>query len=266
MEYLKFLLMGVAGGTLSGFLGIGGGILMVPLLIYFTDVGIKAATAISMMQIVFASFFGTIFSYFQKTIIFKYSTYFGLSSLLFSFLGSYLTRYIPNLAIKIIYLSAAIISFILFFFRSKLEKHNTLLSKNKFYLIIPVGAIAGFAAGLLGIGGGFMFVPALIFFFNLPIKIAIGTSLGAILINSIPGLIGKMISVKFDVLTGILVGIGSIAGARIGTYLHKRINPKITRIIFTLLLIIIIIRVIVDISFELFKKLYTSCLFIFLVI
>jgi len=213
MEYLKFLLIGVVGGTASGFFGIGGGIVMIPLLVYFVGIELKAATAMSMVQIVFSSISGTLFNYFQKTINFKYSAYFGLSAAAFSFLGSYLTKYIPILAIKIIYLFAVAASLILFFLRRKIEDKNLAGSEVRFYKIIPVGAIAGFTAGILGVGGGFLFVPALLFFCSLPIKIAVGTSLGAIIFVSIPGVIGKVISVDFDVVLAIAIGIGAVGGS-----------------------------------------------------
>ena len=119
MEYLKFLLIGIVGGTASGFFGIGGGIVMIPLLVYFVGVELKAATAMSMVQIVFSSISGTLFNYFQKTINFKYSAYFGVSAAAFSVLGSYLTKYLPNLAIKIIYLFAVTTALILFFLRTR---------------------------------------------------------------------------------------------------------------------------------------------------
>lgn len=246
MEYLKFLLIGVVGGTTSGFFGIGGGIVMIPLLVYFAGVELKAATAMSMVQIVFSSISGTLFNYFQKTINFKYSAYFGLSAAVFSFLGSYLTKYIPNLAIKIIYLFAVTASIILFFLRRKIEEKKLAGSEIKFYEIMPVGAAAGFTAGILGVGGGFLFVPALLFFCSLPMKIAVGTSLGAIIFVSIPGVIGKAISVDFDVVLAIVIGIGAVGGSKLGTYLNRKVNSKIIRIFFALLLLAMITRVLID--------------------
>jgi len=246
MEYLKFLLIGIVGGTASGFFGIGGGIIMIPLLVYLVGVELKAATAMSMVQIVFSSISGTLFNYFQKTINFKYSAYFGVSAAAFSFLGSYLTKYVPNLAIKIIYLFAVTAALILFFLRRKIENKNLAGSEVRFYKIMPVGAAAGFTAGLLGVGGGFIFVPALLFFCSLPIKIAVGTSLGAIIFVSIPGVIGKVISVDFDVVLAIAIGIGAVGGSKLGTYLNRKVNSKIIRIFFALLLLAMITRVAID--------------------
>jgi len=247
LQYITFILIGIIGGTVSGLMGIGGGTVIIPLLLYLSGIDIKAATAMSMVHIVFASISGTIFNYYQKTIIFKYSLYFGLSSMLFSFLGGYLTKYIPDLTIKIMYISALTVSFIILLLRSRITGHKTEPSKSDLYKIIPIGVVAGFMAGILGIGGGFLFVPALLFFMGLPMNIATGTSLGAIIFTSIPGLAGKILSVDFNILFGVIVGIGGIGGARLGTYLKRKISPAATRIIFILFFVVVFIRVIIDI-------------------
>jgi uncharacterized membrane protein YfcA len=165
----------------------------------------------------------------------------------FSFLGGYFTKFIPDLTIKIMYLAALTISFVMLLLRSRISEYKAGPTKKDIYKIIPIGAIAGFMAGILGIGGGFLFVPALLFFMGLPMNIATGTSLGAIIFTSIPGLIGKVISVDFNILFGVIVGIGGICGARLGTYLKTKISPKVTRIIFIIFFIVVFMRVIIDI-------------------
>jgi len=247
LEYITFLLIGMIGGTVSSLMGIGGGIVIIPLLLYISGVDIKTVTAISMVHNVFASISGTIFNYYQKTIIFRYSVYFGLSSMAFSFLGGYLTSFIPELTIKILYLAALTLSFVLLLLRSKITGHKVKPSKSDIYKIILIGVVAGFMAGLLGIGGGFLFVPALLFFTGLTMNLATGTSLGAIIFTSIPGLAGKLLSVDFNILFGLTVGLGAIGGARLGTYLKRKINHFITKIIFILFFIVSFAIVIIDI-------------------
>jgi uncharacterized membrane protein YfcA len=227
-------------------MGIGGGTIIIPMLVYISGVDIKEATAISMIHIMFASIAGTVFNYLQKTIIFKYALYFGISSMVFSFLGGYFTRRIPDLIIKILYLLVLTVSFVLLLLRSRITEHKVQASKRDIYKIIPISAVAGFMGGLLGIGGGFLFVPALLFFMGLPINLATGTSLGAIIFTSIPGLAGKLISVDFNILFGITVGIGGVGGARVGTYIKRKIKPIVVRIIFILFFIAVFTTVIID--------------------
>lgn len=258
MEYLKYIIIGVAGGTLSGLLGIGGGFLVIPALIYFTSTGAKQATAISMVQIFFASAFGTLFNYLKKTLMIKYALYFGIASMGFTFAGSYLTKYFSDASIKIIYICSVIFSLLLFILRPYIEKiwktpeHSKIgdneLDKKKLFKAIPLGMAAGFLGGVLGVGGGFLYVPLLVFFFNLPLKVAIGTSLMIILFNSIPGIIGKVLTLDFNYITALIIAVSSVAGARLGTYINQKVKPLIIRVIFVIMLLVIIGRVAFDLA------------------
>jgi len=183
---------------------------------------------------------------------------FGISSGITYFFGSYFTGYIPNNTIKIIYLCAVILALVLFLIKrnSKDSDRTTefaaklVLSKSAYVKIIPICLVAGFAFGVLGVGGGFLYVPLLVIMFNLPLKVAISTSLMIVLCNAIPGIIGKLLSIRFDIFIGIAVAIGAIVGSRIGTYLNKKMGTKIIRIIFTILLAVIIIKVGSDLCFN----------------
>lgn len=251
LEYLKFFSIGILGGIISGLLGIGGGVVILPILLYITGVEIKIATAISTVNVFFASSLGVFFSWRYKTINFRYALAFGLSSAATSFLGSYFTGLIPSLIIKIIYLASAILALVFFFcisrnnsFQHEIELATSKIPNRKDYFkIISISIFAGFIFGVIGVGGGFLYVPILIILFGLPIKVAIGTSLLIMLLNAIPGLIGKLLTVRFDIFIGLSVAIGAIGGARLGSYIHKKVKDNIIRIIFIVLLIIIIARV-----------------------
>ena len=251
-EYLKFFGIGLVTSSIVTLLGIGGGLIILPILIYFTDVGLKAATAISAVQVFFASSFGTFFNRLQKTINFRYATIFGISSGITYFFGSYFTKSIPENTIKVIYLCAVILALVLFYIKKSKNNNSAnelelaakrIPAKSDYFKIIPIALIAGFSFGVLGVGGGFLYVPLLILLFDLPLKIAIGTSLMIVLFNAVPGIIGKLLSIKFDIFLGVAVAVGAIIGSRIGTYINKKISEKIIKTIFTLLLVMIIARV-----------------------
>jgi len=250
LEYLKFFSIGILGGIISGLIGIGGGVIMVPILMYIMNFDAKTATAMSMVQVLFSSISGTIFNYFHKTIRVKYALYFGLSSMGFSFLGSFLTKYIDNFVIKIVYIIVAIAILVLFLVRKNDSREEIAYCNRRLFVIIPAGAVAGFIGGLLGLGGGFLFVPILVSFFCFPVKIAVGTSLMAVFLNSIPGVIGKIISVDFNVFFALLIGIGSIGGSRLGTYLNKKLSPKAIKTIFVIILATAMVRIIFDLLVE----------------
>jgi uncharacterized membrane protein YfcA len=254
MEYLEFFGIGVLGGIIAGFLGIGGGMLVLPILLYIANVEVKIATAISALQTFFASSFSTLFNYLQKTINIRFGLIFGLTSAVSYFLGSYFTKFIPSAAIKIVYICVSVLSIGLFYLKGKRGSHiekssiavNLIPDKRSYLKIIPISLVSGFVFGLLGIGGGALYVPLLVFIFGFPLKIAIGTSLMIIFFSSIFGVVGKMMVIRFDFFLGLAVAIGSIAGSRIGTYLNIKIKPKIIKITFIILLVITIIRVALD--------------------
>jgi len=258
MEYLKFFGIGILDGIIAGLLGIGGGVIILPILLYITNVEVKVATAISAVQVFFASSFGTLFNWLQKTINFRYALIFGISSGIPYFLGSYFTSYIPGNIIKIIYLAAVVLALVLFFVKrnSKGTNQNLVLAlkrvsiKIDYFKIIPIALVAGFAFGVLGVGGGFLYVPLLVILFDLPLKVAIGTSLMIVFCNAIPGIIGKLLSIRFDIFIGLAVAVGAIAGSRVGTYLNKKISARIIKIIFIILLAIIIARVVWDLYYS----------------
>lgn len=251
MEYLKFFGVGLLDGILAGLLGIGGGVLTIPILLYITNMEVKVTTAISVVQVFFASSFGTLFNYLQKTINFRYAAIFGLSSAITYFFGSYFTKYISDITIKIIYLFAVILAITLFFIKrnnkDSIDDNEVALklvpNKKAYIKIIPIALAAGFAFGILGVGGGFLYVPLLVLMFNFPLQIAIGTSLMIVFCNAVPGITGKLLAVRFDFLIGVSVALGAIAGSKIGTYINKKISTKIIKIIFVILLSIIIVRV-----------------------
>lgn len=251
MEYIKLILIGLAGGTVSGVLGLGGGVIMVPLLIYLVSLDVKTATAISMVQIFFASASGTLFNLLEKNIKVRIAVYFGLFSMAFSFLGSFLTKYIPDMTIKILYLIAVLASLSMFIIRSFVKRHIKQIEEDdrkKILKVIPLGAVAGFMGGLLGVGGGFLYVPVLVFFLGLPIKLAVGTSLMIILFNAVLGVIGKTLSVDFNWITALIISVGAVGGARLGTFIKQKIKPIYIQITFMLVLLAIIVRVILDLT------------------
>jgi len=249
IRYLEFFGIGLATASLVTLLGIGGGLIMIPVLIYFTDIGVKAATAISAVKIFFSSAFGTIFNWLQKTINFRYAVIFGLSSVISKFIGSYFTDAVPELWIKVIYLASVMLALVLLYVKRNDSRPGDLKagagkvpSRSDYLKIIPIAVVSGLIFGVLGVGGGFMYVPLLVLLFDLPLKVATSTSLMIILINAVPGVVGKVLSTEFDIYLGLAVAAGAIIGSKIGTMINMKISEKAIKIIFTILLVVIIAR------------------------
>ncbi len=102
--------------------------------------------------------------------------------------------------------------------------------------LLATGAIAGFLSGFIGVGGGFIIVPLLMWLFNFSFKDASGASLMALCILAVPGIITHGLYGHIDYLRGLMIVIGSIPGAFIGTALLKHVHERTLRIAFGFLL------------------------------
>ena len=95
-----------------------------------------------------------------------------------------------------------------------------------------IGLITGVCAGYVGVGGGFLMVPLMTSWLNLPMKKASGTSIIAIIILAIPGVIGQMMLGHVDYLAGIMLAAGSIPGATLGAKLVPHMKERHLRFLF----------------------------------
>jgi uncharacterized membrane protein YfcA len=229
-------------GVVLGLVGAGGSILAVPVLIYLFKVPVHTATIYSLFIVGVSSFFGTIGYvknglYSFKTIIFfgipsVVSIYFTrthivhrLPDVLFTMGGSTITKDIGTMMLFAILMILASYSMIR---KSTVIQQDNYKETKKFrYLFILIlGLIVGFIAGLLGAGGGFMMIPALVVLANLPMKMAIGTSLTIICINSSIGFFGDLLYCTFPIDWHFLAifTVISIIGILLGTQLSKYIS------------------------------------------
>lgn len=104
--------------------------------------------------------------------------------------------------------------------------------KIKTFLVIVEGMLIGFLTGLVGAGGGFLIIPALVFLTGLPFKTAVGTSLFIIAINSLMGFLGDVMNYNMDWVFLLSITSLAVIGILIGNKLQKRISPIRLRIAF----------------------------------
>jgi uncharacterized protein len=235
MDYIGYLAASLIGISL-GLIGGGGSILTVPILVYLFAVKPEQATSYSLFIVGITALFGAIRHYKMGNLQIKSGLYFAISSILsLLFIRKIVLPKIPttlfivgnfeitkNILIMVVFallMVAASASMII-----KTKENNNPTDTNYLHLSI-IGFLVGLVTGFLGAGGGFLIIPALIFFAGLPMKKAVGTSLLIIFINSLIGFGG-------DVLNGVilnyqlLVPLSAIAiiGMFIGTALSKKID------------------------------------------
>lgn len=242
MDYFTPIAIGFLAGYLSGQFGIGGGFLMQPALrlIIGTPALISLGTPIPV--IVVAATTGT-YNYFRSGFVdLKMAAYLAVFGLVGSVLGSLATAFIEGdllLFITALVLMLTSSRFILGGGQKQTteKKVSRVECEAGFNVaVIGVGIVAGFLAGLLGLGGGFLLVPALTFIFNKDIKTALGTSLLVIIAYSIPASITHYLLGHVNLLLAMLLVIGIIPGAYIGSRVAIGLPEHILRRLFGIFL------------------------------
>lgn len=236
-------LIGVFGalliGVVLGLIGAGGSILTVPIFVYVLDVKPVLATAYSLFVVGIAALFGIIKN--AKGNLVEYKT--GFVFAIPAFIGVYIARrflldLIPNVIFKVgdfsltkdmgIMMFFALIMILASYFMIKDQKEQNINKKfsNNIYILIIEGFIVGVLTGIVGAGGGFIIIPALVLFAGLPMKNAIGTSLMIIAIKSLFGFIGDLQNINIIIDWLLLGGFTflSIIGISIGLYFNKFIE------------------------------------------
>jgi len=225
-------------GLILGLIGGGGSILTVPLLVYLLGYNPIVATAYSLFIVGSSSLVGTIQKHRKKMVDFKT----GLAFSFPSFLAVYLSRryLVPNLPDTLfnvgdftltkemtIMTFFAIVMLLASFSMIKTKKiEPDALKPQEYYKTFLQGIVIGVVTGVIGAGGGFLYVPALVHWANLPMKKAVGTSLVIVMINSLIGFTGDLHTIKVDWLFLLTFSLLTILGILIGGWLSKYVSGK----------------------------------------
>jgi uncharacterized protein len=230
------LILSAVIGLSLGLIGGGGSILTVPILVYFLGVGPHEAVVMSLAVVGATSLFGSYLHYRADNVDLKGGVLFGSAGIIGALLGSPLTRFVSP---EILLLSFGVLMLVVsasMIWRKRQSVDATARAPHRLRAILA-GLGVGVLTGFLGVGGGFLIVPALVFFGGLSIKRAIGTSLFVIFLNCVAGLIGHLGQGVFDwVLTATVMGL-AVAGAIVGTMLSHRIAAHRLQRIFAVLVL-----------------------------
>lgn len=224
---LGLLLSGLIGLSL-GLIGGGGSIITVPLLVYVIGVAPHEAIPMSLAVVGATSVVGAGLHHRDDRVVWRTALIFGASGIVGAFFGSRLTYLVDPRTLLLIFASLMLVVAALMLVRTdRVERetdHRAVLWK-----AIAAGACVGVLTGFLGVGGGFLIVPALMLFGHLRVKEAIGTSLVVIAINCGAGLVGHLRFGALNIPLTALVGTFAISGALFGTLIAGRTSPATLR-------------------------------------
>lgn len=235
--YIASLLIGISLGLIGG----GGSILTVPVMVYLFGLQPLLATSYSLFVVGSTSLIGA-FDNFRKGLVnVKAALLFGASSIVTVFLTrKYLVPVIPKNIFTIgdVTITEPLLTMILFAVLMLLASISMIRNKKiateekecrdcvRFSKLVIYGIIIGLVTGLLGAGGGFLLIPALVLLLKLPMKKAIGTSLLIISLNSLVGFAGDLGHFSIDWIFLFKITAIAIAGIFIGGVLNKKIRAE----------------------------------------
>lgn len=228
-------------GVILGILGGGGSILSIPILVYLLQVDVVMASAYSLFIVGTTSLVGAIPKYKKHLVNLRTGFFFGLPSIVTIFCtrrwivpaipeivwqteSFTLTKRILILGVFAVLMILASISMI----RGRKEMTND-NHRFRVVLVIIEGIIIGFLTGLVGAGGGFLIIPALVLLTKLPFKTAVGTSLFIIAINSLVGFLGDVLNYSMDWKFLLSITALSVIGILIGDRISKKIPAATLR-------------------------------------
>ncbi len=220
--YIGLILSALIGLSL-GLIGGGGSILTVPILVYFLGVQTREAVGMSLAVVGATSIFGAFLHYRKNNVNFSSGMLFGISGIFGAFLGSPLTHLVSPTLLMLIFAALMFVVAISMLWRRRNAEDDTIHETNRTKAILA-GFGVGSLTGFLGVGGGFLIVPALVFFGGLPMKQAIGTSLSVIALNCAAGILGHLSYGLFDFKITLMVTILAVFGAVFGTLLSQKIS------------------------------------------
>jgi uncharacterized membrane protein YfcA len=218
--------LAVTIGVSLGVLGSGGSIVTLPVLVYIAAVPTKEAVGMSMAVVGATSLSGALIHLRRGNVALSAALMFSATGMVGAFVGSTATHLVPK---RILLLSFAV----LMVAAGSLMLRTTELANRKSSCSVPrclaVGFVVGILTGFLGVGGGFLIVPALIFSAGIDTRLAGGTSLAVIALNSAAGFLGQLRYTRMD--WGLLAQFLSFALVGIfgGTTIAYRLHEKILR-------------------------------------
>ncbi|WP_456403420.1 sulfite exporter TauE/SafE family protein [Hydrogenimonas sp.] len=222
---MELLLTGVVIGTLSGFFGIGGGTILVPVLIMM-GYDIKSAVGISVMQMVFSSLYGSWINHRKGFLNLREGMVIGFGGFAGALGSGWLVSAVDEIVLESMFL--AVIGFALYrFFRApeytEPESDGHDLSP---LVLAGTGAVIGLFSISMGIGGSILLTPILVGLLHYPLKKAVSAGLFFVVFSSVSGFISLSLAGQVDYLHGFIVGIASLAGVYGGIHLASLTGHK----------------------------------------
>jgi uncharacterized protein len=217
---IELALLGISVGALSGFFGIGGGTVSVPILLYL-GFGIKEAIGISVMQMVAGSLLAAWIHHKKQTYAVHDIKYFGYGGIVGAIIGGFLVKLLQATVLEWLFLSIVAFTLGRLALSSPVPSRAEVVNRPLYSLI---GGFIGIFSGMLGVGGSILMTPILVSFMGFPLKKASAVGLFFVMFTSISAFATLLWLGMMNLHAGMIMALSSLVGIALGIWLLHRVN------------------------------------------
>ena len=237
------LLLGLAFGIslLSGWLGIGGGIIMAPALLYlptllgFPPLDMKTVTGLTITQGLFASLSGAAWHQRSCQVNRRLVVWMGGSLAAAALAGSVVSRWIADGILMALFAGMALVGAVLMIMPTRQAAEDSPVDP-RIRRGVGIAIAVGLLGGMVGQGGSFLLIPLMLHVLGMPTRAAIGSSLAIVFVGMLAAFAGKAVTGQIPLLPGVALAIGALAGAQLGGLMSRRTHPGTLRVALAMLM------------------------------
>ncbi|MEY3806323.1 MAG: hypothetical protein RIR69_1135 [Actinomycetota bacterium] len=240
------VLVGLAAGLLSGMFGVGGGILIVPGLVLIAKLDQRIAHGTSLAAVLPISFASLLSYWSHDNVDWSVGLWLALGAVAGALLGTKLLHLLPHRTLALGFSGLLIVTAIRLFMPLSSGQRDPLELVVVLALVV-IGVLTGILAGLLGVGGGVVMVPAMMMLLSLPSAMAKGTSVAVIIPTAIMGTFRNRANLNVDLRAAAICGFGGIPAAFVGGWVSSQMSDTVSNVLFASLLIVVSVRLLLQV-------------------
>ena len=225
VEMVELLILGTSVGFISGFFGIGGGTVLIPILLML-GFATKEAIGISSVVMVFSSVFGSYINHKKGNLDVKMLVTIGSGGFVGALFSGYFASLLSAKSLELVFLVFAVFALMRMFFKVKDLKQKKDIHPLKLF---TVGLILGGISMTIGVGGSILLVPILVGFWHVELKQAISAGLFFVVFSSLSGMISHALVGHVDFEKGIYIGLASLLGVYAGIHFKDKVESALQK-------------------------------------
>jgi uncharacterized membrane protein YfcA len=239
-------LVGLAAGLLSGMFGVGGGILIVPGLVLIAKMDQRIAHGTSLAAVLPISLASLVSYWSQDKVDWPVGFWLALGAITGALLGTKLLHVLPHRTLALGFAGLLIVTAIRLFLPLTSGERDP-LEVVAVLSLIAIGVATGILAGLLGVGGGVVMVPAMMMLLTMPSAYAKGTSVAVIIPTALMGTWRNRTKKNVDMRAAAICGLGGIPAAVVGSWVSAQMSDTVSNLLFASLLIVVATRLLLQV-------------------